>query len=261
LTMIKESSLAGGSTTRITYSEYGAQNGQEFFPGPGIKRGWLAVEFIHAELGPVVALNTHMLAYPENWYGRLHQARELGIVVEQSSNRVQAREGRAPLVFAGGDFNSGPYYKEARWESPDGSVFEGWFHNTLSYPTLLTYGDMVDVAIMGRPAADATADVLLGNTVVNNAATSATIPGAEEGFCARTPHTTFTATDCNSLYFDQYAGTEYPARLDHVFARDPANRIVATKSALVFTEKERFGALQREPSDHYGVLVEMLITP
>jgi endonuclease/exonuclease/phosphatase family metal-dependent hydrolase len=261
ITFIKRDILAGGSTQRLNFDHYAAQDGLEFFPGPGIRRGWLAVRFIHATLGPIAAFNTHMQAWPENWFGRMSQSRELGIQAERASQEIQAEEGRVPLLIAGGDFNSGPYYKEAAWKLPGGGEETTWFHNTLSYATLLTYGDMVDLAIMGRPAADATADVLLGNTVVNDADRATEIPGADAGWCDRTPHTTFTASDCNSLYFDQYAGTEYPARLDHIFARDPAGRIVVTDSRVVFTEKERFGAVTREPSDHYGVLVDLLVRP
>ena len=121
--------------------------------------------------------------------------------------------------------------------------------------------NVADLAIMGRPAADAIADVTLGDTVVNDADKALDVPGADEGWCDRTPTTTFTATDCNSLYFDQYAGTEYPARLDHLFARDPAGRIVATSSKIVFTDKLTFGDVEREPSDHFGVLAELVVTP
>jgi hypothetical protein len=126
---------------------------------------------------------------------------------------------------------------------------------------LLAYGDLVDLAIMGRPTRDALADVVLGNTVVNDPATATTTPGVDPNWCANTPHTTFTATDCNSLYFAQYAGTEFPARLDHLFARDPDERIVVTASRLDFTGKVRFGDTEVEPSDHYAVVVELLVRP
>ena len=73
--------------------------------------------------------------------------------------------------------------------------------------------------------------------------------------------TTFSASDCNSLYFDQYGGTEYPARLDHIFAHDPDGRIIAAKSELVFVEKQPFGSIEVEQSDHLGVAVELFVSP
>jgi hypothetical protein len=52
-----------------------------------------------------------------------------------------------------------------------------------------------------------------------------------------------------------------PARLDHIFGHDPEGRILTTSSEIVFTEKERFGSVDVEPSDHFGVEVNLLITP
>ncbi|MDP2341998.1 MAG: endonuclease/exonuclease/phosphatase family protein [Deltaproteobacteria bacterium] len=256
---IKETAIAGGTSTDVDFAAYGAQNGQEYFPGPGIQRGWLSVSFTHPEIGRIHAFDTHMQAYPENWLGRMKQGREIGIIMRQI---IDDEETGDDLVLVGGDFNAGPYYKDAKWTVPDGSVQDRWFHNTLSYPVMLTYADMVDLAIMGRPAADAIADVTLGNTVVNDAEKSATIPGAEEGWCDRTPITTFSASDCNTLYFAQYAGTEYPARLDHIFGHNTdGTRIVVAKSELVFTETQPFGDTEVEQSDHYGVAIDMLVTP
>ncbi len=254
---IRDQAIAGGSSTDVDFAAYASQNGTEYFPGPGIQRGWMSVAFTHPDIGRVRVFDTHMQAFPENWLGRMKQARELGIAMRTAASD----DGNDELVLAGGDFNSGPYYKKSEWNVPDGSTQSSWFHNTLSYPVLLTYGELVDLAIMGRPANLATADVTLGDTVVNDADTALEIPGADASWCASTPATTFTATDCNSLYFAQYAGTEYPARLDHVFGHDPEGRIVATKSALVFTEKETFGDVVVEPSDHFGVAVELLVSP
>lgn len=255
---IKDSAIAGGTTQEVDFGAYGSQNATEYFPGPGIQRGWLSVRFIHPDIGPIRVYDTHMQAFPENWGGRMKQGRELGIIM-----RTTPEEEGTPddLSLLGGDFNAGPYYKKAEWEVPDGSTQNRWFHNTLSYPVLLTYGDLIDLAIMGRPAELALADITLGDTVVNDAGAALDVPGAAEGWCDETPAVTFTATDCNSLYFQQYAGTEYPARLDHVFGHDPDGRIVARSSELVFTEKESFGDVDVEPSDHFGVAVNLLITP
>jgi endonuclease/exonuclease/phosphatase family metal-dependent hydrolase len=199
-----------------------------------------------------------MQAFAENWLGRVKQSRELGIAMRAA---VSSDETKKDLILAGGDFNAGPYYKNSTWKLPDGSEQDIWLHNAISYPVLLAYGELVDLAIMGRPEDDALADVVLGNTVINDPEKALDVPGAAEDWCASTPHTTFTATDCNSLYFEQYAGTEFPARLDHLFARDPDDRIVVTSSALTFTAKELFDDKEVEPSDHYAVVVEMLVSP
>jgi hypothetical protein len=259
MSFVRQDILLPGADVEFDFAAFGAQNGTEYFPGPGIQRGWVSFRFVHRELGGIRVFNSHMQAYPESWSNRAKQARELGIAMRTS---VAAEADTAnDLVFAGGDFNAGPYYKEAVWRTPVDGDQTAWFHNTISYPVLLAYGGLVDLAVMGRPAVDALADVVLGNTVVNDPAAALATPGAEAGWCERTPHTTFTASDCNSLYFQQYAGTEYPARLDHWMARDPAGRIVVDRSALTFTEKLRFGDTEVEPSDHYGVLVELLVAP
>jgi endonuclease/exonuclease/phosphatase family metal-dependent hydrolase len=65
----------------------------------------------------------------------------------------------------------------------------------------------------------------------------------------------FTGTDCNRLYFEQYAGTEPPARLDHVLLRDPERRVRVVGAGLTLTERHALGAAGGavELSDHYGV--------
>ena len=252
---IRSAVIAGGTTTDVDFKAYGSQVGSEYFPGPGLSRGWMSVRFVHASIGEMRVFNTHMQAFPENWLGRVKQARELGIAMRA------AVEDTGAFVFVGGDFNSGPYYKNASWQSPDTSIVDRWFHNAIAYPALLTYGDLVDAAIMGRPAVDAVADITLGDTVRNDSGRALEVPGVEEGWCERTPPITFTATDCNSLYFQQYGGTEAPARLDHVFVSDKGERVVVDRSAVVFTEKQTFGDVFIEPSDHFGVRVDLLVTP
>jgi endonuclease/exonuclease/phosphatase family metal-dependent hydrolase len=252
---LREDILAGGTSVDVDFAPYASQNGTEFWPGPGILRGWMSVHFVHDDIGGVSVFNTHMQAFPENWLGRVKQARELGIQIRTTV------ENTGDFAFVGGDFNSGPYYKTASWTAPDASVFDGWYHNTIAYPTLLTYGDLVDAAIMGRPAVDATADITLGDTVVNDSTTALDVPGAVDGWCEQTPNTTFTATDCNSIYFEQYAGTEAPARLDHVFVSDARERVVVANSQIVFTEPQSFDDVVVPPSDHYGVRVDLLVAP
>lgn len=243
----------GGDATLVEHHVYQSQDGLEYFPGPGIRRGWMEVAFTHVEAGPVRVFNTHMQAFPENWQGRMLQGRELGIAARTHSTEDE-------LVIVTGDLNAGPYYRSTEWQPPEGDAQTEWFHNAMSYPTLLAYGGLVDAAVMGRPAERAASDVTLGDTVVNDADASTEIPGAAEGWCDATPNHTFTATDCNELYFRQYAGTEYPARLDHVHVRDRPD-LVVTSSEVVFTRQRLFTDVEIEPSDHYGVEVELRIAP
>ena len=81
--------------------------------------------------------------------------------------------------------------------------------------------------------------------------------------CASHAPPTFTATDCNSLYMKQYAGTEPPARLDHLLAHDPGGRIHALSTSVVLTEPEAVdvGGCKVELSDHYGLLVDVYAAP
>lgn len=252
LLLVRESIVAAGTAPESDALAYQAQDGLEHFPGPGIKRGYQWVRFAHAEIGPVLLFNTHMQAFSGNWHRRLAQSRELGVTL-----REMALDGE--LVFVAGDMNAAPYYRTADWALPDGSVEEVWWKNALSYPVLLAYGELEDLAVMGRALADADSDVTLGDLVVNDATSAATTPGARAGYCDDTPPTTFTATDCNSLYFAQYAGTEFPARLDHIHARDPEGRVRVVDSRLMFTAAEAFGDVETEPSDHYGVSVDLMI--
>ncbi len=240
-----------GDAVVAEHHVYQSQDGLEYFPGPGIRRGWMEVAFTHVDVGPVRVFNTHLQAFVGSWHGRMLQARELGIAA-----RTHAADDE--LVIVTGDLNAGPYYSAATWQPPEGEAQTEWFHNTMSYPLLLAYGGLVDAAVMGRPTELAASDVTRGDTVVNDAAASTQVPGAVEGWCDDTPRDTFTATDCNRLYFLQYAGTEYPARLDHVHVRDRAD-LVVSDARVVFTDEERFINVDIEPSDHYGVEVELLL--
>ena len=252
-TFVREEIVQGGSMRTFAEKSFAHVDASEFFPGPGIKRGYQHTGFVHRDIGPVRIFNAHLWPYPANWKGRMWQVRELGIATRTESAADE-------VILVAGDMNAGPYYKSATWRTPDGGEETSWFHNTISYPLLLVYGELVDLAVMGRPATDAASDVTLGNTVVNDPEQATSIPGAEDGWCTRTPQSTFTGTDCNALYFEQYAGTEYPARLDHILAHDPDGRIVVQNSSLAFTEPRRFGGLTIEPSDHYGVAVELLLS-
>lgn len=229
LLLLKESL---GDVVEQGVQAYEKQDGLEYFPGPGIQRGWQHVVVEHPDLGPLAFFNTHAQAFADQWPNRNHQARELGIAVDRAG-------ADGALVFVGGDMNAGPYYANDVWSADYGPL---WFENAIMYPLLLAYGGLVDAALMGRAARHAAADV-----------------AQADAFDCDLPHLTFTGTDCNSLYDQQYGGTEPPARLDHVLTRDPDGRVRATASSLVFTEREGFDGVDTEPSDHYGVLVDVVV--
>jgi endonuclease/exonuclease/phosphatase family metal-dependent hydrolase len=251
MVFVREDAIAGGTTPELThYTAYRAQDNLEFFPGPGIKRGYIEVAFTHASAGPTRVLCTHMQAFPKDWLARMHQGREIGI---------RAREAPADeLVIVLGDMNAGPFYAKDEWKAPEDKVSNVWFENAIAYPMLLEYGDLVDAAILGRAAELADDDVEQGKTVKNDPSKAAKTPMADKDWCDDTPITTFTAWDCNGLYFEQYAATQFPARLDHVHVR-ARDDLVVTRSEILFTERERFGDIEVEPSDHYAVRVELLV--
>jgi hypothetical protein len=237
----------------VDATPYATQDNTEYFPGPGIKRGFMSVRFTHPQLGVMHVFNTHMQAFPDQWKNRLQQARQMGIAIRDGAGEN--------LAIVGGDMNAGPYYRDAVWKLPEDKQQDSWHQNALSYPALLTYGALDDLLIMGRAGDDALFDVSLGDTIVNDPSEALTTPGASATFCTDTPPVIFSATDCNELYFQQYAATEYPARLDHLLVHDPKGQVKVTKSGLTFTEKKKFYDVTIEPSDHYGVFANLVIAP
>lgn len=240
-------------------------------------RGWVQVRFEHELLGPVSIFNTHMHAYPQNWRWRAQAARQLGLAVEEAGQVDD-------LVIAGGDLNSAPWYGDDSWRLPEGQgggAHHVGFENAISYAALLHYGGLVDLAVRGwRERPDR--DVVVGRAAINDPSfydrevfgpDGATL---KEPFHAcppsmrRTPDScashapaTFTATDCNGLHMKQYAGTEPPARLDHLLARDPDDRIHALSTSIVLTDPEAVdvGDCRVELSDHYGLVVDLHVAP
>ncbi len=244
-----KSELIGGEETR-EQGQYEAQWGLENFPGPNLKRGWLERSFPLADTGITVHLyDTHPTAFADEWQVRNLQARELGLKV--------AAEPAEDLVLVGGDLNAGWYYAGDTWTDAEGTVIPDWFANATMLPILLHYGGLDDA----KNAASPNEDVLLGNTVPrDNGATMLEEPFGDATFCTNTEPTTFTATDCNSLYFRNYAGTEFPARLDQILYRDGTGRVRFVDQALAFVEPMDFGdAGTFELSDHYGVEVTLQI--
>jgi endonuclease/exonuclease/phosphatase family metal-dependent hydrolase len=238
----------------VMFDQYTEIEDNEFFPAPGFSRGFLAVRFQHATLGSTVVYVTHTAAFPSAWRLRMQHARELGL---HARANVRADE----LLFVLGDCNGAPYYRADTWALPGGAQEPEWFSNTLSYPILMHYTGAVDLAIRGRSAADADLDITAGDLVPNNAARAAEVPFGTPGYCATVPRDAFSATDCNPLYFQQYAATEFPARIDFVFGRDPGARLHVAESRLAFTEPVAYGGTMGPLSDHYGQLVRLLVAP
>lgn len=247
--LVKESILADGDNPSVENVPYESQDPKEFWPGPSVKRGYLHVRINHRTLGAMDIFDTHSRAFPENWMARMEQGRQLGLAVKDAA-------GSDGLAFVTGDMNAGPYYREDTWTSPDGKEHKDWFSNALSWALTMHYGGLDDLFAMGTEAQD----VYQGNTVVNHWRDATSTPGSLPGWCARTPNVVLTATDCNALYFQQYAGTEYPARLDHVMAHDPGKRLRVVGSGLEFTERLNWGNQGSfELSDHYGVGISMVV--
>jgi len=141
-------------------------------------------------------------------------------------------------------------------------VHPGWFANTLSYVLLQHYGGLEDLYVMGLPEDEVLDDVVVGRTIPRRPERTLVEPMGDAAWCEQTRGEVFTATDCNLMYFEQYAGTEYPARMDHLLVSDPAGRVWVESSDLVFTERVPFGELPpMEPSDHLGVEVRLRVRP
>ena len=256
MTFVKKS-IAVNKPDEVRVRPYGVQDKLEKVRVPGVKqallRCWLRARFEHPELGPITLFNTHMQAFPSSWAARIEQARELGILASERPNEE--------LVMVAGDMNAGPYYKSNDWTRMDGVTESVWFTNAVSYPVLLHYGELVDLSIRGRSVEDALLDVSEGRKVVNDPKRARIEPALLLG-CGGLHNNAFTATDCNDLYRMQYGGTEAPARLDHILARDPQARIHTA------AWKHRFTGLvtdtpdgKVELSDHAAVTVDLLIKP
>lgn len=249
LVIAVKSDLIGGTETK-DQGQYQAQWKTENFPGPNLKRGWLAWSFPLADTGVTVDLfDTHTTAFSDEWWVRDLQARELGQRVAQAP--------AGDLVLVAGDMNAGWYYASDTWVDGDGKEIPGWWANAAAIPLLMYYGGLEDAKNAGSP----NEDVQLGDLVpTGGGASFLAEPFGDATFCDRFPPTTFTATDCNSLYFQNYAGTEYPARLDQILFRDGTGRMRVTDQSLVFSDPMDFGAAGSfELSDHYGVEVDLEI--
>jgi endonuclease/exonuclease/phosphatase family metal-dependent hydrolase len=238
----------------VMFEQYTEISDNEFFPAPGVSRGLLAVRFQHVSLGSTVVYVSHTASFPAAYPLRMKQARELGL-------HARANVRPDELLFILGDFNAAPYYRADVWELPDGTREPSWYANTLSYPVLMHYTGAVDLAIRGRSAADADLDITVGDGVPNNPTQAMAVPYGVPGYCATVPRDAFTATDCNPIYFAQYAATEFAARIDFVLGRDPGTRMHVAESRVVFTEPVAYGNTMGPLSDHYGQYVRLLVAP
>ena len=255
LLLLVRSEALGTEPPVVEAVPYADSDSLEYFPGPWIRRGFLAVRFTHPRLGPVVAYDTHLLAWPGNWPIRMRQARQLAL-------HARAAAATGALVVLGGDLNAGSYYLGDDWKDGKGKSFTGWWANTQSYALLSHYGGLKDLFLMGRTEEEALRDVEYGRAVVNAPDEALTVPGGAPGWCESHYGRNFTATDCNRLYFLQYAGTERPARMDHLFVGAPEGRVHVERSAILFSERGDYGAPEpTEPSDHLGVAVWMQVKP
>ncbi len=254
LAILVKTSVAAAPTI-VRHEPFSEISSNEFYPAGGYSRGFLSARFEHATIGPIVVYVTHTAAFPSAYKLRMSHARELGLHA-----RRNVPEGE--LLFVMGDLNAAPYYKSDVWNLPNNGREPDWFANTLSYPVMLHYSGTTDLAIRGRSAMDALADITQGDAVPNNPATALTTPFGDAMYCASTPNTTFTGTDCNTMYFAQYAATEFPARLDYVLGRDPTGRINVESSRVAFTDPVMYADGRMGPlSDHYGQEVRTRIAP
>lgn len=223
--------------------QYEQQRELEDFPGPGVARGFLEWSFVHATTGARVHLfDTHATSFPDFARTRDFQLRQLGGAVRS----VPEEE----VVFIGGDFNAGPYYPDDAFGVTRGDTVTGWWSNAAAYALFLHYAGAEDL----HNAAGLPTDIADMDAVPAWTSAHFDEPFGDETLCASTPRPFLTAIDCNSLYFRSYAGTEYPARIDHLFLRDAQRRVRVQSTQMVYTDRRYFGdAGPFELSDHYGV--------
>jgi exonuclease III len=238
---VKSTLLKDAKHKRLRWHPFEHQDPIENFPGVGVQRGFLHLEFETPKLGKLHIYNTHLQSFRKYWKKRNFQARELGLSVEEHT---------APedVVIVGGDINASPYFREDTWVNLDGDLTKSWWRNSLAYGLLLHYGGLDDAMVMGLPADLADIDVVAAKKF-----------RSYQEACAE-KHLSFTATDCNSLNHKQYVQHEPPSRQDHIFMRDDFGRAKVTDRGIVFTERMDFGGgLFIEPSDHYGVYVKIAV--
>ncbi len=132
----------------------------------------------------------------------------------------------------------------------DGEPIDDWWRNAQAHALMLHYGGLGDAHV----ARGAARDIELLDRLPEYGAPYREEPFGDRARC-EAMLSTFTASDCNSLYFEQYAATEYPSRIDHVLFRDAQQRVRVQSSAIEHTEP--LPGAPFELSDHYGVGVTL----
>ena len=223
---------------------YDTQKGIEKWPGPGLERAYLEWSFTLAETGEaVVLLGTHLSPFVGDWSIRDHQVRQLGLRVAELPSDA--------LVLVGGDLNAGPYYTVDTWTTGEEEAVDGFWRNATALPLLAHYGGLVDARVLVNPPAD----VAEGDAVpIGGGQTYLQTAYGQEGFC-QTHQGTWTATDCNGLSFDNYAGDELPSRMDHVWLRDGTGTARVVDGGMAYVEPVE--SLGCELSDHYAPWVTL----
>jgi endonuclease/exonuclease/phosphatase family metal-dependent hydrolase len=213
---------------------------------------WVDLEWIGVGKGRVY--NVHLSPMFHGRYLRMYQMRAVGIHARGVSDER--------LVILGGDLNASAFYARDNWENGQAEIEHGWWDTALAYPLGLFYGGFSDLMIRGRNGADA--DLEVRNAIALSPEPKGALSEAygEKRQCPSLKAAGFTATDCNSLHFRQYAGKEPPSRLDHLWAVDPQGRIHVQDAQMIFTEKiDLPGGERLELSDHCGVEVTLKIKP
>ena len=226
---------------------YRSQRKLEYWPGPNVRRGWLSMSFQLAGTGQQFTFyDTHATSFPEFWKVRNGQARELGRISRDAQG----------VVVLGGDLNSGPYYPKDQWLDGSGSVVRDWWANATAWGLWQHYGDLQDMAALSGQADD------LGwmNAIPDDWTGYLREPYGDALWCETATKTLLSGSDCNSLYHQQYAGTEYPARLDHLMLRDQQSRARVQSVDMILQERSvEVGEQRVELSDHYGVVAHLMV--
>lgn len=238
-----------GGDTELDEGRFNAQQKVERWPGPGVRRGWLSFGFGLAGTGQEVTFfNTHATAHMRHWRVREQQARQLGAV-------AGAQEG---LVFLGGDLNSAPYYPQDVWTTGMGNEEGDGWNNAVAWGLWQHYSGAVDVVALVAGAED----VRLQRHVPGDWTRFLYDPYGDPSWCDAMLGGLLTGTDCNALYFEQYAGEEPPARLDHLLMKDPAGQVRVDGVSVVLHDRTvPTDSGPVEPSDHYGLVAHLRIAP
>lgn len=248
--LVKNDFMNDAKMLSVRAIRFNTQSYLETYGTLSVARGMIRISLDHKRLGTVHLYNTHLLSFRGYWEGRIHQARELGQNIVESTHEDD-------LVFVGGDMNAGPYYRDNYWTGYYGQA-EDWWKNAVAYPAILHYGRLNDLMVMGLSKEDADLDVSDGNMVFNKLNRAQYSSGSMADWCKERPHRVFTATDCNSLHTSQYPEYEQPARQDHLFVHDSLGRIKVRNRQILFTEQIRINdEITTELSDHYGVMVDI----